>query len=459
MGPETIWDKAFKMICLEERYRNVITWLKAVKPMAIKNGNFVLLAPNFFTRDWLEKKCKTLILDTVRQIDSSIKNIDLKVAENKNFIRSIDKIKKRELKERGVEIQIGLIDLETDPNTNLNPKYQFENYIVGSFNEMAHACTYSLTDLSNLGKEYNPLFIYGPVGVGKTHLIQALGNSVSKKSGKKLNVLYTTGEIFSNDLVEATKRQKIEEFHKKYRRIDLLIIDDIQFISGKEKTQIEFFHTFNHLYGLDKQIVISSDRSPQAIPALHERLLSRFEGGTVADITYPDYETRLAILKMKCAQQNISVPEEILEYIAVNVQKNIRQLEGALNKIILTIKIKQTVPSLFEAKKLLKQIVYTPKKRVDFSHIINVVAEFYNIDVRALIEGGRLKEYVKPRQICMYLLREELKESFTLIGKRFGGKDHTTVIHAYEKILNQLKEDIELEQEINHIKERLYISK
>lgn len=459
MGPETIWNNALKVISSEERFKNVITWLRAVKPMTIKNGNFILMVPNFFTRDWLDKKCKTLVLDTIRQIDPSIKNIDFEVIENKIFHRNIDKIKKRELKERGLEIQIGLIDLETDPNTNLNPKYQFENFIVGSFNEMAHACVYSLSDLSNLGKEYNPLFIYGPVGIGKTHLIQALGNAVFKKSGQKMNVLYTTGEIFSNDLVEATKRQRIEDFHKKYRKIDLLIIDDIQFISGKEKTQIEFFHTFNHLYGLDKQVVISSDRSPQTIPALHERLLSRFEGGTVADITYPDYESRLAILKMKCSQQNISVPNEILEYIAANVQKNIRQLEGALNKIVLTIKTKQTVPSLFEAKKLLKQIVYTPKKRVAFSHIINTVSEFYNVDVRALIEGGRLKEYVKPRQICMYLLREELKESFTLIGKRFGGKDHTTVIHAYEKILNQLKEDVELEQELNHIKERVYIGK
>lgn len=459
MGPETIWDSALKIIETKPSFKNLLSWLKTIKPKNVKDGNFVFMVPNFFTRDWLDRKCKILILGYLRQLEPTIKNVEFEVFENKNFTKKMGGIKKRDLKERGLEMQIGLIDIDIDPYTNLNPRYSFDNFIVGSFNDMAHACVFSLTDLNNLGKEYNPLFIYGPVGLGKTHLIQSAGNFVLNKSGKKLSVIYTTGEFFSNDLVEATKKQKIEDFHQKYRNIDLLIIDDIQFVSGKEKTQIEFFHTFNYLYGLSKQIIISSDRSPQAIAALHDRLLSRFVGGTVADISYPDYESRLAILKLKAEHQHVPVSQEILEYIATNIQKNIRQLEGALNKIVLTIKTKKAVPSLIEAKKILKPLIYTPKKRISASQIIQTVSEYYNIDSESVVKGGRLREYVKPRQICMYLFREELKESFTLIGKRFGNKDHTTVIHAYEKILNKLKDDVELEQELNHIKEKIYLNK
>lgn len=454
MGASFLWEKALKILSEQNQKPNLSTWLKTIKPKAIKDNKFILLVPNLFTRDWLEKKFKSLLLETVRNIEPSIRTIEFSVIRK---TLNSSKLKKREIKQKGIEIQLGLIDIDIDPETNLNAKYNFDNFVVGDFNEMAYACASSLRNIEFLGKEYNPLFIYGDVGLGKTHIIQAVGNDLIKKYKRKIKILYTTGELFSNDLIEAVKKQKIEEFHKKYRTVDLLIIDDVQFLSGREKTQIEFFHTFNYLYGLNKQIIISSDRAPSAIPALHNRLLSRFEGGTVADITYPDYESRLAILKIKSTHYSISIPEEVLEYIAANIQKSIRQLEGALNKIVLNIKTKNTIPSLNETKKILKQFVYAPKKRVNPSKIIESVAEYYGIDVDTLINGGRQKEYVRPRHICMYLLREELKESFTLIGKRFGGKDHTTVIHGYEKIIKELKENPELEQEIYNIKQKIYL--
>lgn len=458
MSVEALWQNALKEISKSITQASILSWIKNTQPKKIQNGTLILVVPNQFTKEWLESKCSKIILGALRTCDPLVKSVDFLIAKDPTFTKLISKTKKKELKEIGVEAQLGLIDLDVDPVTNLNPKYTFDNFVVGSFNEMAHACCYSLQTHKNLGSAYNPLFVYGGVGLGKTHLIQAVGNALIKKYKNKLRIKYISAESFMSELVEATKKQKIEDFKKKYRNLDVFIVDDIQFMAGKEKTQIEFFHTFNALYTTNKQIIISSDRPPNAIPALQERLTSRFQGGTIVDITYPEFEARLAILKVKMEKASINLDNEILNYISSNVQKNIRELEGALNKIILHSRTKNIIPSLNEVKKILKPIIYYPKKRISPFRIIEVISEFYELPKEELISGGRKRELVKPRQICMYLLREELKESFPSIGKRMGGRDHTTVIHAYEKVLNEMKEDINLENEINMLKEKLYLS-
>jgi chromosomal replication initiator protein len=306
----------------------------------------------------------------------------------------------------------------------------------------------------NPGRTYNPLFIYGGVGLGKTHLIQAIGNEVFGQGLGK--VKYVTSEKFTTEIISAITNHSIEKVKEAYRNIDVLIIDDIQFLAGKEKTQEEFFHTFNSLYEQNKQIILSSDRPPKAIPTLEERLRSRFEGGMIADIGYPDFETRVAILKAKVMQHNLTLPDEVLEYIANNIQRNIRELEGALNRIVVHSKLDSSLPSLEQVKKVLNNIINSPKKILSAKQILQVVAGFYDVAERDLINKNRRQEIVKPRQIAMYLLREELKGSYPFIGQKLGGRDHTTAIHACEKINRILKEDELLAEEINAIRQQLY---
>jgi len=302
---------------------------------------------------------------------------------------------------------------------------------------------------------YNPLFIYGGVGLGKTHLIQAIGNKIAKTSSEK-RIKYISSEKFISGVVSSIKNHNIEDFKNNHRKIDVLIIDDIQFLAGKEKTQEEFFHIFNTLYEKNKQIVLSSDRPPKAISNLEERLRSRFEGGMIADISLPDYETRLAILKVKSQEKNISLTDDVLGYISSNIKENIRELEGALNRLIAYQKINNLTPDLSVAKTLLKHIIAAPLKMVNSKKIIQVVAEFYDLKEKDIIAISRKKEIVMPRQIAMYLSRDLLNYSFPFIGKKFGGKDHTTAIHAYEKILKEVKENEKLSEEIGLIKQRLY---
>ncbi|PIV65028.1 MAG: chromosomal replication initiator protein DnaA, partial [Candidatus Nealsonbacteria bacterium CG01_land_8_20_14_3_00_12] len=312
------------------------------------------------------------------------------------------------------------------------------------------------------GKKYNPLFIYGGVGLGKTHLIQAIGNQVKKENQVK-KVKYVTSERFTSEVISALRSgslrpNDIDDFKKRWREIDLLIIDDIQFLAGKEKTQEEFFYTFNALYDAGKQIVLSSDRPPKSIQTLEERLRSRFEGGMIADISYPDLETRIAILKSKAGEKSVVLSDEVFEYIAQNIKKNVRELEGALNRLIAANnQLNQKELNLNDVKKILNSILNTPKKSTTLKNIIKAVAEFYDVSEKELLERSRKKEIVKPRQVIMYLLREELKSSFPFIGLKIGGRDHTTAIHACEKIRKEIELDSNLNDEINLIKEKLYL--
>ncbi|TRZ80928.1 chromosomal replication initiator protein DnaA [bacterium] len=450
MTIEELWQAAIGEIELSVSKANFITWIKNAKLIDKKEGHCILEVPNQFTKEWLENKCNTLILRALRNVSPEIKKVIYVVAERHPDLQIV-------VANRFVsEPQLGLLNNRIDENTNLNPKYSFDNFIVGSFNELAHAAALSLSDANNLGKDYNPYFVYGGVGLGKTHLIQSIGNSLVKKYNGNIKVKYVSSESFTSELVRAIQSQKMEEFKKKYRKIDVLIIDDVQFLAGKEKTQIEFFHTFNALYEANKQIVISSDRPPKAIPTLEERLCSRFEGGMTVDVSYPDLESRMAILKSKLDNFDITLPDEAINFIASKIQKNVRELEGSLNKIVAYYRTSSATPDIAKIKELIGSLIVRPPRHISPSKILDTVAEFYEVQLKDIIEGGRKKELVKPRQIAMYFLREELKESYPSIGKKLGGRDHTTVIHACNKIERTKQTDENLGMELNLIQERLY---
>ena len=334
----------------------------------------------------------------------------------------------------------------------LSSRYTFDNYIVGKNNELAHAACQAV--VANPGHAYNPLFIYGDVGLGKTHLLQAIGHELTKKTDK---LLYVSCERFTNDYVQAVRNGQAKDFKDHYRNVDLLLIDDIHFMGGKDGTQEEFFHTFNELHQTNKQIVISSDRPPKAIPALEKRLLSRFEWGMIADISPPDTETRIAILDAKCREKNYKLEKNILDYIANHIQSNIRELEGALNRLIAYYEFNNTQPSIESAKNVLAGIISgfqtkstTPKT------IIEAVAKFFDINIKDLTGASRKKELVVPRQIVMYLMRKEINSSYPAIGQELGGRDHTTAMHAFNKICKEIEEDERLKQNINSVKQLIY---
>jgi len=455
MTNSELWQSVLSEVQLSISKPNFTTWFKNTNIISQKNGEIVIGVPNGFTKEWLENKYNKIIISALRNSIGRIKNVSYVIVSSiksthetkeRRFRKSEDDKKILNLKE-----QLDIQEYKVDENTNLNPRYSFDSFIVASFNELAYAAAQSV--IKNLGKVYNPLFIYGGVGVGKTHLIQAIGNEVKNK-GK--NIIYVSSEKFSADLITSIREGKIEEFKNKYRKADVLIIDDIQFLAGKEKTQEIFFHTFNSLYEKNKQIIISSDRPPKAIATLEERLRSRFEGGMIADISMPEYETRLVILKKKAEELGIKLSEEAFSYIASNIQKNIRELEGALNRVIAFIRLNNIVPSQKQLVQILKTVVANPQKRTNYKKIAEIVAEFYDVNVNDLINRSRKQEVVKPRQIAMYLMREELKSSYPFIGQKFGGRDHTTAIYACNKIEEEIKNNIELEQEINLIKERIY---
>ena len=333
---------------------------------------------------------------------------------------------------------------------NLNSRYLFDTFVVGPSNRLAHAACQAVTERP--ASTYNPLFLYGGVGLGKTHLLHAIGH---KCQAADLEVLYVSSEQFTNDLINAIRSQDTAVFRDKYRTIDVLLIDDIQFIAGKESTQEEFFHTFNTLHSNSKQIVISSDRPPKSMVTLEERLRSRFEWGLIADIQLPDIETRTAILRAKAETQSISVPNEVLDLIARQVQSNIRELEGALNRVTAYAKLTGSPPNIESASVALADLVARPSS-LTMNEILQVVSNFYNLSMDELVSAGRNKQLVKPRQVAMYLAREELPATFPQIGEALGGRDHTTVMYGVEKISREVEQDDNLRREILALREKLY---
>ncbi len=447
MTKEELWQAVLSQIQLNISQANFSTWFRNTGILSQKEGKVIVSVPNSFAKEWLENKYNKIIFKLLHNLNGEIKEIKYAVA------RQGLKVLKKTSFSYPESDQLEFQELRIDKDTNLNPRYTFENFVVGPFNELPQAAAWASS--KNPGLVYNPLFIYGGVGLGKTHLLQAVGNEVIKNFPEK-KIKYIPSEKFTSGVVTAIKNHTMENFKTKYRQINVLIIDDVQFLAGKEKTQEEFFHTFNTLYEKNKQIILSSDRPPKAIPALTERLRSRFEGGMIADIGYPDFETRMAILKTKAQEKKISLPEETLAYIASNIQRNIRELEGALNRLVAHQKLNNQPLEPEEAKSLLKKLLLSSTRAATPKKIIRAVAKFYDLKENNLLDSSRKREIVRPRQIAMYLLREDLKSSYPFIGRKMGGKDHTTAIHSYEKILKELEINENLKEEIELIRQLVF---
>ncbi len=447
MDKEELWQAFLAQIQLNISQANFATWFKKANITTQKEHKVVISTPNSFVKEWLENKYHKSIIKILHNLDKQIKEVEYIVGktEKKSFRKPVFSINEE-------TDQLEFQEFKIDKETNLNPKYNFDSFVVGPFNELPHAAAVAVAE--SPGLVYNPLFVYGGVGLGKTHILQSIGNEIVKSFPKK-KVKYVSSEKFTSEIVGAIKNHNIDILKTKYRGFDVLIIDDVQFLAGKEKTQEEFFHIFNVLYEKNNQIIISSDCPPKAISSLAERLRSRFEGGMIADIGIPDYETRLAILKTKAHEKNFDFSDDIYQFIAFSIKRNIRELEGALNRLTVYQKVNNKQPDLEIAKSLLKNLLSSPRKIVTPKKIIQMVAEFYDLKEKDLLTSSRKREIVKPRQIAMYLLREELKSSFPFIGRRFNGKDHTTAIHSYRKISKEVGEDKKLEDEIELIKERI----
>jgi chromosomal replication initiator protein len=447
MTKEELWQAVLAQIQLNISQANFSTWFKETSITDYKDGQVVVITPNSFAKEWLENKYGKTIFKIFYNLDKSIKEV--KYILGKSELKTT----KRPSISLAAAGQLEFEEFKINRETNLNPRYTFENFVVGPFNDLAHAAAWAIS--KKPGSIYNPLFIYGGVGVGKTHLLQSVGNAIIKDFRQK-KIKYIPAERFTASVISSIKNHDMEGFKAKHRTIDVLILDDVQFLAGKEKTQEEFFHLFNALYENNKQIILSSDKPPKAIPALAERLRSRFEGGMIGDISYPDYETRIAILKTKSQERGVNFTDEILDYVATNIQRNIRELEGALNRIIAYKKINNQSPTLEAAKTLLKTLFLSPNKAVNCKKIIQSVAEFYDLKEKELFSPSRKKEIVVPRQVAMFLLREILKSSYPFIGKKFGGKDHTTAIHSCEKITKEIKNNENCNNEIELIKQRIF---
>lgn len=454
MTNEELWKSALGEIELSISKANFKTWFKNTAILSNTDGTIVIGVPNGFAKEWLENKYKIFIMRALRNIQDDVKSVSCIISlsplgsQPEHPVDAV--IPAKNPAPPAFKIQR---IAEISQKNNLNSKYTFENFVVGGSNELAKAACYAVSQ--SLGRVYNPLFIYGGVGLGKTHLLQSIGNEILKINPQS-QIQYITSERFTNELIESIKTQKIDTFKEYYRQIDLLIIDDVQFLSGKEKTQEEFFHIFNYLYQLNKQIVLSSDRAPKAIPTLEERLRSRFEGGMIADVSRPDFETRVAILRKKATDEGISIEDGAIEYIAQNITNNIRELEGAFNRVAVSAQLtKQTITESY-ASSLLSEIISSGKRKgLNYKHIIKVICDFYDIKPDDLVMKNRKQEVAKPRQIAMYLMRTELQYSYPGIGEKMGRRDHTTAIHAFEKINQLLEVDKKLSEEVAHLREQL----
>lgn len=453
MTNSELWQSVLAQIQFSISRTNFITWFKNTEITSKENGEVVILVENSFAKEWLCNKYYSIILKILRELDPDIKSINFLInpqksstAETINFIK----------KDKDIDsFIIPSFELTINKETNLNSRYNFENFIVGGFNQLAQAAAWAVSE--NPGLIYNPLFIYSNVGLGKTHLIQATGNRIAKVFPQK-KVKYIPCESFVSGVVDGIRNQKIDVFKKEFKNVDVLIMDDIQFFTGKDKSQEEFFHIFNLLYQSQKQIIISSDQAPNTIPGIEERLRSRFSGGMITDIGIPDTETKIAILKTKANEKNIPLKNDVLDYISSNIKTNIRELEGILNKLVFFKNFYNKTPDINDVKKLFENLINPPRKKINFKEVLQVISKFYDLKIDDLLSDSRRKEIVKPRQMAMYILREELKESFPTIGRRFKGKDHTTVIYSWNKVNKEIKQDNDLLSELNSIKQRLYNS-
>jgi chromosomal replication initiator protein len=434
-----LWDDALVKIELSITPANFKTWFRDTYILTLEDGTATLAVPSVFVRDWLQDKFQSMILKTLRDLSPYIRSVEYEVVQ-RNDKRS------ETSKTQTINAALPLEEYYINKNDNLNPKYSFENFVIGPYNALAHAAAKTVSEKPGIA--YNPLFIYGKTGHGKTHLIQAVGNQI-KKTGKK--VFYVTSERFAVDYFNSLQSGSANSFKDKYRQYDVLIMDDVQFLASKEKTQEELFHLFNALHDTNKQIVFSSDTHPALLSGLEERLQSRFAQGMIVDIPAPDLESRAAILKAKAAQNSIVLADDVVDHLAQTIEGNIRELEGALNTIMCQSQLLGRTLVLDEVKTIIKNSS-KPRKTLAVSDVVDKVARYFDIDQASIYEKTRRKEIVKPRQIIMYILREDFGVSYPSIGKKLGGRDHTTVIHSCEKIKSELKSNSELEEEISQIR-------
>lgn len=464
MNAQDIWHATLGELQLQMTKATFDTWVRPTHAIEYNNGAMTVGVHSAYAKEWLENRLQATIQRTVTGIVGEAVAIEY-VVKDKNAPRNGNRSHGsdaapallRETREpQSEKIVMDEQPVSKPPSTDLmgrarplNPKYTFETFIVGNSNRLAHAAALAVAE--HPGESYNPLFIYGGTGLGKTHLLHALGQHPTVKGRR---VLYVSSETFTNDLINAIRNQATNEFRRIYREIDVLLIDDIQFIAGKESTQEEFFHTFNHLHAANKQIVISSDRHPRAIPTLEERVRSRFEGGMITDIQPPDLEMRIAILRTKADALGTAVPMEVIDFIAHKVQSNIRELEGAMTRVLGYAQLMKSTMTVEMANTVLQDILR--HKPITIDQVLEAVASFYNVAIDDLTGRSRNKEVVLPRQVAMFLLREETDASLPQIGDVLGGRDHTTVMYAHDKISEQIETDDNRRREILTIKERLY---
>jgi len=442
-----LWNSVLAEMELNVSKANFTTWFKDTFIAKQEDGTIFISVPNLFVKDWLYKKYHKFILKALRNFGENIRALDYTVTNHD------DKKKNEQVTPFMTEstTELPLNDFYISKDDNLNPRYTFESFVVGPFNELAHAA--AQTVIKKLGTAYNPLFIYGSTGHGKTHLIQAVGNHIKASGGNK-KIFYLTSEKFALDYINSLQVNKINQFKEKYKKYDVFIMDDIQFFSSKEKCQEELFHLFNFLHENNKQIIFSSDKHPNLIPGLEERLKSRFAAGMTVDIPTPDQDSRAAIIRAKALSHSLPLNSEAIEYLATSIEGNIREIEGIINSLICQSQLKGKELSLLDIRNLMKNTA-KPKKIVSVKDIIKIVAGFYNIDEESIYEKTRRKEVVKPRQLTMYILREDFNISYPSIGQKLGGRDHTTVIHSCEKIKNDLKIDTALGEELSQIREMI----
>ena len=443
-NPRELWEYVLTQVELSISPANFNTWFRNSFIVKIGEDGVVYIGvPSQFFKDWYLKKFHTLLLKILRDVSYEFRNIEYLIVKDERR-----KLPSKEVKNVRGALELPLDEFYINKSDNLNPRYTFDTFVIGSFNNLAYAAAQAT--LQRPGISYNPLFIYGDTGRGKTHLIQAIGNHFKKQyPGRK--VFYLTSEKFVVDYTDSVQAGTANRFKDKYRQYDLLIMDDVQFLSKKDRTQEELFHLFNALHDTNKQIIFSSDRAPAAIPDVAERLKGRLASGMAIDIGEPDPESRMAIVRKKAASHGVMLSDEVVEYVATSMNGSIRELEGMVNSIICHAQVKGFAPDIAEVRQSLRSFT-RPQKNISVKNVVDKVAEFYGIDEESIYEKTRRREVVRPRQVIMYILREDFSISYPTIGVKLGGRDHTTVIHSCEKIKREVIVDSELAKEIQNIR-------
>lgn len=447
--PKVVWKECLNIIKENVPFLTYNTWFLPIKPYELENSNLKISVPNDYFVEWIEEHFNTLLNKTIQQVLGDEGKITYIISEDEdepiiNITQTIP--------EKPITLQTAVAESEKF-ESYLNPKYLFENFIKGEGNQLARAAAYAVSE-SPGQTSFNPLFIYGGVGLGKTHLIHAIGNKILEKAPDK-KVIYLSTDVFTVEFVEAIQNNTVNDFSNYYKSMDTLIIDDIQFLIGKEKTQDYFFHIFNTLHQSGKQIILSSDKPPKELKGLNERLISRFQWGLTTDIQPPDFETRIAILKNKCDTFGIRLTPDILEYIANNIVSNIRELEGCLIKLLANASLNGKKIDLDLARKTVKEISSSKKINISIDYITKIVCEHFEVDENKIREKTRKKEVVEARQMAMYLSKELTKSSLKTIGLHFGGRDHSTVLHAHKAVETEMAADARIKELVSSIKNKI----